>query len=396
MARPTRETPSTARPTAEIPPTARPTAEIPSTTLPTAGAPPAEKTISVIPPSSMPATALRPTVDSPVVASTVPELPSAAASSKTPATLHAGFRMHWAAKFTDNDLLYSLLRSPVTLLAGGITLLLLLAALVAPWISPQNPFDPATLNLMDGFTPPLQENEFTGNRFWLGADGQGRDLFSAILYGLRVSLFVGFAAVGLAAVLGITLGLISGYAGGWLDAVIMRVADVQLSFPAILIALLIFGVFKGIVPPQQQEKMAVYVLILAIGLSDWVQYARTVRSSTLVEKNKEYVQAARVIGLPATMILLRHILPNVMGPVLVIATIGLALAIILESTLSFLGVGVPPTQPSLGTLIRVGQDFLFSGEWWIVFFPGLTLLLLALSVNLLGDWLRDALNPKLR
>ena len=282
------------------------------------------------------------------------------------------------------------------MLAGVVTVVLILAALAAPWISPQNPFDPATLNLMDGFTPPLQENEFTGNRFWLGADAQGRDLFSAILYGLRVSLFVGFAAVGFAAVLGITLGLISGYVGGWLDAMIMRVADVQLSFPAILIALLIFGVFKGVVPPQQQDQMAVYVLILAIGLSDWVQYARTVRSSTLAEKNKEYVQAARVIGLPAPMILLRHILPNVMGPVLVIATIGLALAIILESTLSFLGVGVPPTQPSLGTLIRVGQDFLFSGEWWIVFFPGLTLLMLALSVNLLGDWLRDALNPKLR
>nr|MBL8454648.1 ABC transporter permease [Zoogloeaceae bacterium] len=166
--------------------------------------------------------------------------------------------------------------------------------------------------------------------------------------------------------------------------------------PAILIALLIFGVFKGIVPPSVQDKVAIYVLIAAIGLSDWVQYARTVRSSTLAEKNKEYVQAARVIGVPAPVILLRHILPNVMGPVLVIATIGLALAIILESTLSFLGVGVPPTQPSLGTLIRVGQDFLFSGEWWIVLFPGLTLLALALAVNLLGDWLRDALNPKLR
>ena len=196
--------------------------------------------------------------------------------------------------------------------------------------------------------------------------------------------------------LGITLGLISGYVGGWVDSLIMRIADVQLSFPAILIALLIFGVFKGIVPPSVQDKVAIYVLIAAIGLSDWVQYARTVRSSTLAEKNKEYVQAARVIGVPAPVILLRHILPNVMGPVLVIATIGLALAIILESTLSFLGVGVPPTQPSLGTLIRVGQDFLFSGEWWIVLFPGLTLLVLALAVNLLGDWLRDALNPKLR
>ena len=207
---------------------------------------------------------------------------------------------------------------------------------------------------------------------------------------------MGFAAVGFAAVLGITLGLVSGYVGGWVDSLIMRIADVQLSFPAILIALLIFGVFKGIVPPSVQDKVAIYVLIAAIGLSDWVQYARTVRSSTLAEKNKEYVQAARVIGVPAPVILLRHILPNVMGPVLVIATIGLALAIILESTLSFLGVGVPPTQPSLGTLIRVGQDFLFSGEWWIVLFPGLTLLALALAVNLLGDWLRDALNPKLR
>jgi peptide/nickel transport system permease protein len=242
----------------------------------------------------------------------------------------------------------------------------------------------------------MQANEFTGNVYWLGTDAQGRDLFSAILYGSRVSILVGFAAVAFAAVLGIALGLVAGYRGGWVDSLIMRIADVQLSFPAILVALLIFGVFKGVVPPTLQDRMAVYVLVVAIGLSDWVQYARTVRSSTLAEKNKEYVQAARVIGVPAPLILLRHILPNVMGPVLVIATIGLALAIILESTLSFLGVGVPPTQPSLGTLIRVGQDFLFSGEWWIVFFPGLTLLLLALAVNLLGDWLRDVLNPRLR
>lgn len=300
------------------------------------------------------------------------------------------------ARIADNDLFYSFVRSPVTVVAGVVTLVIFIAALCAPLISPQNPFDPATLNLMEGFTPPMAPNAFTGNVFWLGTDAQGRDIFSAILYGSRVSLLVGFAAVGFAAVLGISLGLISGYVGGWVDSLIMRIADVQLSFPAILIALLIFGVFKGIVPPGVQDKVAIYVLIAAIGLSDWVQYARTVRSSTLAEKNKEYVQAARVIGVPAPVILLRHILPNVMGPVLVIATIGLALAIILESTLSFLGVGVPPTQPSLGTLIRVGQDFLFSGEWWIVLFPGLTLLVLALAVNLLGDWLRDALNPKLR
>ena len=300
------------------------------------------------------------------------------------------------ARMLDSDIFHSFIRSPVTVISALITMVFIGAALLAPVISPHNPFDPATLNLMEGFTPPMQPNEFTGNVYWLGTDAQGRDIFSAILYGSRVSLLVGFAAVGFAAVLGITLGLLSGYLGGWVDALIMRVADVQLSFPAILLALLIFGVFKGVVPPAMQDRVAIYVLIIAIGLSDWVQYARTVRSSTMAEKNKEYVQAARVIGVPAPLILLRHILPNVMGPVLVIATIGLALAIILESTLSFLGVGVPPTQPSLGTLIRVGQDFLFSGEWWIVFFPGATLLILALSVNLLGDWLRDALNPRLR
>ena len=304
-------------------------------------------------------------------------------------------RSRWA-RLAESDLLYSFIHSPVTVIAALVTLTIFTAALLAPVIAPQNPFDPATLNLMDGFTRPMQANEFTGNVYWLGTDAQGRDLFSAILYGSRVSILVGFAAVAFAALLGITLGLIAGYRGGWVDSLIMRIADVQLSFPAILVALLIFGVFKGVVPPALQDRMAVYVLVVAIGLSDWVQYARTVRSSTLAEKNKEYVQAARVIGVPAPMILLRHILPNVMGPVLVIATIGLALAIILESTLSFLGVGVPPTQPSLGTLIRVGQDYLFSGEWWIVFFPGLTLLLLALAVNLLGDWLRDALNPRLR
>ena len=300
------------------------------------------------------------------------------------------------ARLLDSDLFHSFSRSPITVLSALVVLAILAAALLAPVIAPQNPFDPATLNLMDGFTRPMQANEFTGNVYWLGTDAQGRDLFSAILYGSRVSILVGFAAVAFAAVLGITLGLVAGYRGGWVDSLIMRVADVQLSFPAILVALLIFGVFKGVVPPALHDKAAIYVLILAIGLSDWVQYARTVRSSTLAERNKEYVQAARVIGVPAPTILLRHILPNVMGPVLVIATIGLALAIILESTLSFLGVGVPPTQPSLGTLIRVGQDYLFSGEWWIVLFPGLTLLLLALSVNLLGDWLRDALNPRLR
>lgn len=295
-----------------------------------------------------------------------------------------------------SDLFYSFIRKPVIVVSAILVLTLVSLAFLAPWIAPHTPFDAASLNLMDGFTPPGTANEFTGNIYLLGTDSQGRDVLSAIMYGARISLIVGFASVAFAAILGIGLGLLAGYRGGWVDGLIMRIADVQLSFPAILVALLIFGIFKGVLPPQVQQDAAIYVLIISIGLSDWVQYARTVRSSTLAEKNKEYVQAARLFGVPAPLILLRHILPNVMGPVLVIGTIGLALAIILESTLSFLGVGIPPTQPSLGTLIRIGQDFLFSGEWWITLFPALTLLVLALSVNLLGDWLRDALNPRLR
>jgi peptide/nickel transport system permease protein len=300
------------------------------------------------------------------------------------------------ARAWDSDIAYSFRTSPVAIVAAIVSLIIIFAAALAPWIAPHDPFNPASLNLMDGFTPPMEPNIFTGNTFLLGTDNQGRDVFSAILYGARISLFVGFAAVVFAMVLGITAGLVAGYRGGWVDSLLMRVADVQLSFPSILIALLIFGVARGFIPPAHRETMAIWVLIVAIGLSDWVQYARVVRGATMVEKNKEYVQATRVIGSHPIKILLRHILPNVMGPVLVIATIGLALAIIAEATLSFLGVGVPPTQPSLGTLIRIGQQYLFSGEWWILLFPSLTLLALALAVNLLGDWLRDALNPRLR
>jgi peptide/nickel transport system permease protein len=296
----------------------------------------------------------------------------------------------------DSDIAASFRRSPVAIISGVVALVIVLAAIFAPWIAPTNPYDPSSLNLMDGFTPPMQPNAFTGSTYLMGTDNQGRDVFSTILYGARISLFVGVSAVLLAMVLGISAGLVAGYRGGWVDAVLMRVADVQLSFPSILIALLIFGVARGIIPPTQREAMAIWVLIVAIGLSDWVQFARVVRGATMVEKGKEYVQAARVIGVTPLRILIRHILPNVMGPVLVIATISVALAIIAEATLSFLGVGVPPTQPSLGTLIRIGQQFLFSGEWWILLFPALTLLALALSVNMLGDWLRDALNPRLR
>ena len=295
----------------------------------------------------------------------------------------------------DSDIFYSFRRSPVTMLAALVTLVLVMGAVFAPLIAPYNPFSPGSLNLMDGFTPPMTES-MMGNYFLLGSDHQGRDVFSTILYGSRVSLFVGVSATLFAMALGVSLGLLSGYVGGKTDAVIMRVADIQLSFPAILIALLIFGVARGLIPPQRQESVAIYVLILAIGLSNWAQFARTVRGATMVERQKDYVSAARIMGVHPFTILVRHVLPNVTGPVLVIGTIGLALAIIEEATLSFLGVGVPPTQPSLGTLIRIGQQYLFSGEWWILFFPAVTLVLLALAVNLLGDWLRDALNPRLR
>ncbi|MES0826641.1 ABC transporter permease [Ruegeria sp. SCP11] len=300
------------------------------------------------------------------------------------------------AKFWDSDFAWSFRHSPVAIVASLVVVILVLAAIFAPLIAPYNPFDPATLNLMNGFTPPGTPNAFTQETFLLGTDDQGRDVFSTILYGLRISLFVGASAVLLAMIIGVILGLMAAYYGGWVETIIMRIADVQLTFPAILVAMLIFGIAKGVTPPEYRNAMAIYVLIIAIALSDWVQFARVVRGAALVEKNKEYVQAARLIGRGSIPIMFRHILPNVLSPVLVIATISLALAIIAEATLSFLGVGAPPTQPSLGTLIRIGQGFLFSGEWWILFFPACTLLALALSVNLLGDWLRDALNPKLR
>lgn len=300
------------------------------------------------------------------------------------------------ARMWDSDVAYSFRRSPVTMIAALVAFLIIAGAVFAPWIAPHNPFDSSSLNLMDGFSRPMVPNEFTGNTYLLGTDNQGRDILSTILYGARISLFVGFAAVAFGMILGITLGLIAAWRGGWVDSLLMRIADVQLSFPSILIALLIFGIARGVIPTDMRETMAIWVLIVAIGLSDWVPFARVVRGAAMVEKNKEYVQAARVIGVHPARIIFSHILPNVLGPVLVIATISLALAIISEATLSFLGVGVPPTQPSLGTLIGNGQKYLFSGEWWILLFPSATLLALALSVNLLGDWLRDALNPRLK
>jgi peptide/nickel transport system permease protein len=298
-------------------------------------------------------------------------------------------------KLLNSDVVHSLRRSRVTVVAATVTAVIVLAAVMAPWIAPHDPFDLRQLNLLDSHNPPAW---LTGGdaRFLLGTDDQGRDIFSTILYGTRLSLTVGLVSVAFAATLGIVLGLVAGYVGGATDSVIMRIADVQLTFPAILIALLIDGTARALFGEQRNESLVFWVLVLSIGLSFWVQYARTVRGSTLVEKSKEYVLAARLIGMHPVLILFRHVLPNVMGPVLVIATINLALAITLEATLSFLGVGLPPTQPSLGTLVQIGNKYLFSGEWWIVIFPGIMLAALVLAVNLLGDWLRDALNPKLR
>ena len=297
-------------------------------------------------------------------------------------------------RWLDSDIGFSFRSSPVAVGAAVVALICLLGALLAPWLAPHNPMDLTTLELSDARLPPAWEAE--GRlRFVLGTDDQGRDILSALMYGARISLVVGLISVSLSMVIGVGLGLLAGFRGGWIDAFLMRLCDVMLSFPAILVALLIAGVGRALFP-NAQESVAFGVLILAITLTGWVQYARTVRGSTLVERSKEYVQAARVTGVAPLRIMFRHVLPNVLGPVLVLATIHVATAILTEATLSFLGVGVPPTSPSLGTLIRVGNDYLFSGEWWITVFPGLMLILIALSVNLLGDWLRDALNPKLR
>ena len=298
------------------------------------------------------------------------------------------------SRWLNSDVGYSFKQSKTAMAAALIAFIFIFCAVFAKWVSPYNPFDAASLELMDARLPPAWTAEGT-SKYLLGTDDQGRDILSALMYGTRISLVVGFASVLVSLAVGVTLGLVAGFRGGWIDAVLMRLCDVMLSFPAILVALLIAGVGRALFP-QAHEALAFGVLIASITLTGWVQYARTVRGSTLVERHKEYVQAARVTGVSPVHIMRRHVLPNVMGPVLVLATIQVATAIITEATLSFLGVGAPPTSPSLGTLIRVGNDYLFSGEWWITIFPGLMLVLISLSVNLLGDWLRDALNPRLR
>jgi len=303
-------------------------------------------------------------------------------------------RRRWA-RLRDSDLLYSFLHSPVAMISALIGLIFVIGAVFAPWIAPHDPFNVATLSLLDSFKPPVPAagSEWS---YVLGTDSQGRDMLSAIMFGTRLSLVVGLSAVVFAVVLGVAIGLLAGYAGGFVDSLLMRAADVQLTYPSLLMALIIAGVIAAVLPADIRGQAEMYVVIFAIGISRWPQFARTVRGSTMVERNKDYVAAARVIGLSRVRIMSTHILPNVMGPVLVIGTLTLGIAILDEATLSFLGVGLPTTQPSLGTLIRIGDDFLYSGQWWVTIFPGLALVLIVLSINLLGDWLRDALNPRLR
>jgi peptide/nickel transport system permease protein len=290
-------------------------------------------------------------------------------------------------KMYDTDIGYSFFNSKIAIISSSVFFIIFLCSFFAGIVAPYNPFDPASVSLMDAFTPPVW-SEGGNASFFLGTDQQGRDMFSTMIYGSRISLIVGFASIFFAMILGVFLGVTAGYIGGRYD--------IQLTIPTILMALLVDGIARAVISRSMHDEMAIYVLIFAIGISEWPQFARVTRASTLVEKNKEYVSASRIIGLSNIIIMFKHILPNILRPILVIATIGLALAIITESTLSFLGVGVPPTTPSLGTLIRFGNNFLFSGEWWITFFPAIFLVVLALSINLLGDWMRDALNPKLK
>lgn len=302
---------------------------------------------------------------------------------------------YWQRIKLENELIYLFLNSRITQVAFAIAAVSIFSATFAPLISPTDPYDLATFDILDSFLPPSWSDGGDA-RYFIGTDDQGRDLFSSILYGMRLSLMVGLFSVIFAAVVGTSLGIIAGYVGGKFDAVIMRIADVQLSLPAILTALLVDGVARGILPREQHEDLLLVVLTIAIGLSLWVNFARTARASTFVERNKEYVQAAEIMGLHPIRIMAIAILPNIMGPLLVIGTVDLAVAILLEATLSFLGVGVPPNQPSLGTLIRIGTEYIFSGEWWIVIFPSMMLIFLIISINILGDFARTVLNPRLR
>ena len=297
--------------------------------------------------------------------------------------------------FLDSDLFWSFRHDLVAVGAAIVLALVVLTALFAPLMAPQDPYDLAQLYLDDAELPPVWSEDGRWP-FLLGTDTQGRDMLSAILYGSRLSLLIGLGSVALSLTVGILVGLAAGFFGGHVDNVLMRIGDILLSIPTLLVAILVSAVFRELLPAGLRDAFAAGILIMAISLTNWVQYARTVRASTMVERRKEYVLAARVIGVRPMKVMLGHILPNTLTPIMVAATLNLGLAILSEATLSFLGVGMPPTQPSLGTLIRIGNQYLFSGVWWIVVFPAIQLGLIVLAVNLLGDWLRDALNPKLR
>ncbi|NTF44456.1 ABC transporter permease [Agrobacterium rhizogenes] len=298
-------------------------------------------------------------------------------------------------RLRNSDLWWSFIHSKAAIIGATILAILILTALLAPLIAPQNPYDGAQLDMWKAELPPIW-HEGGEMPYLLGTDTQGRDMLSAILYGTRISIVIGIASVVLSLVIGLIAGLVAGFFGGFIDNLLMRIGDVMLSIPTILVAILVSTVVRQMLPESLREIGASAVLVFAIALSSWVQYARTVRAQAIVETGKDYVQAARLIGVPARRIMAKHILPNTLTPIMVAATLNFGMAILTEATLSFLGIGMPPSQPSLGTLIRIGNQFLFSGAWWIVLFPVIQLCLLVVAVNLLGDWLRDALNPKLR
>lgn len=299
----------------------------------------------------------------------------------------------WTA-FKASNFAYSFKTNPVAIVSLAVFAVIALAAIFAPLIAPVNPYDPSLYDIMDSELPPVW-NDYSDSRFLLGTDAQGRDLWSAILYGTRLSLIIGLCAVALQAFLGITIGLISGYVGGRVDNLLMRLADIQLSFSTLMVAIIVLAVTQAIFGSEIFNRYAVLMLIVVIGIAEWPQYARTVRATVLAEKKKEYVDSARVLGFGPIRIMVRHILPNSLSPIFVISTVQVANAIISEASLSFLGLGMPPSQPSLGSLISSGFDYIFSGSWWITAIPGVVLVVLVLVINLLGDWMRDVLNPKL-
>jgi peptide/nickel transport system permease protein len=305
----------------------------------------------------------------------VETLPPIADPEAVPRRIGGGRWRRFAAQFASSK----------SAVIGLVVLVLAIAAAVlAPWLAPQNPFDLATLDILDAKLPPGSQNFDGSMTYWLGTDGQARDLLSAILYGLRISLFVGFVSVVAAFVIGTAVGLVAAYFGGRIDAFLMRIVDLQLSFPSILVALVLLAVLgKGV------DKV-----IIALIVVQWAYFARAARAAAIVERNKEYVEAARCMALSWHRILWRHVFPNCVPPLMVIATIDLAHAIALEATLSFLGVGVPVTEPSLGMLISNGFEFLLSGTYWICFFPGIALAVVVVAINLVGDHLRDILNPR--